>query len=342
MALTSPARGQAPSSGPAVLWYRSSEGCPDWAAFLTRLGDRGSLVRSAEVGDRVDFVINIAVTPEGARGRLERETEGGTVAIREVEDARCERVADVVALNLALALDPERPAPRPAANPAAPPPEGTSAMTNSDTAGSASELKNAPTHSPPRPELRPASRAAQHDIGGVPAEQSEAPLTSARWRVGLQGGALGAINPAVHARGTVFVERDAGFALLPYLSVRAALVAAFGSTATESGTVRQSIWAGRLELCPLRFGDAVLSLRACGAGEAGQFRARRAYDDASLWWALGGHLRGGWLLTRAVALEAEAGILVPLQRYEVSAGASILYRSAAIGLAASAGASIAF
>jgi hypothetical protein len=146
----------------------------------------------------------------------------------------------------------------------------------------------------------------------------------------------------VHARGAAFLERDVGFASLPQFAVRAALVVGVGATATSSGTVRQFIGAGHLELCPLRLGGPIFSLRPCAAGELGQFRAWRAYDDSSLWAALGANLRGGWQLERAVALEADVGILVPLNRYEVSAGSSALYRSAAAGVTASLGASIAF
>src|SRR5690606_18071821 len=77
------------------------------------LGDRAAQIRLAEAGDRVDFVVNLALGPEGAKGRLERETARGTVAIREVEDLSCEKVAQVVALNLSLALEPGVPEPAP-------------------------------------------------------------------------------------------------------------------------------------------------------------------------------------------------------------------------------------
>ena len=113
LALTLPVWAQPPSPEPAVLWYRSTQGCPDGADFLQRIGDRAPLVRLAEAGDRVDFMVTVAVTPEGASGRLERETDRGTVAIREFEAASCDRVAEVLALNLALALDPDRSPPEP-------------------------------------------------------------------------------------------------------------------------------------------------------------------------------------------------------------------------------------
>jgi hypothetical protein len=109
--LASVASAQPEAREPAVLWYRSSEGCPDGASFLATIGTQASLLRLAQAGDRVDFVVNLALTTEGARGRLERETDAGTVAIREVEDTSCARVAEVVALNLSLALDPPENAP---------------------------------------------------------------------------------------------------------------------------------------------------------------------------------------------------------------------------------------
>src|SRR5688572_23288101 len=150
-----PAPAQPPAPAPVVLWYRSTAGCPDGAGFLARVGDRAAAVRLAEAGDRVDFVVNLSMTPgSGAVGRLERETERGTVAIREVADPSCERAADVVALNLALALDPDRPAPQPAEI-EAPVPAPTAAESK------ASEPVNADKETPadtPRP-----TTSAQHE-----------------------------------------------------------------------------------------------------------------------------------------------------------------------------------
>lgn len=317
------------------MWYRSTAGCPDGAAFLARVGDRASSVRLAEAGDRVDFVVNLSLTPEGgARGRLERETEGGTVAIREVADPSCERAADVVALNLALALEPDRPAREPVEAPA---PSPTAAGPKASEPVSADEETKAME---PRPRSTPVQAEPRPQVLSEPAPTGPPPE---RWRVGMQGGVLGGVSPELMARGTAFVEL--GGVLAPRLAdvtVRVAAVGALGSSDTDSGVVDQSLWAARLEVCPFNWGGRVLSLKPCAAGEAGQLRASHAYDASALWGALGAHARGQWVLGSSAALEAEVGALFPLSRYEVSAGSTVLYDSAPAGLSAAVGASIGF
>src|SRR5688572_2169584 len=96
------------------IWYRTGEGCPDGASFLERLDRRSVRARLAAVGDPVDFVVTLGTNADRSSGRLERQTSGGTIAIREVTDPSCEAVADALALSLALSLDPavqEPPAP---------------------------------------------------------------------------------------------------------------------------------------------------------------------------------------------------------------------------------------
>lgn len=101
-----PLAGAGRAEHPLRIWYRSSERCPDGAAFITlldRLGRSGSL---AGVGDRVDFVVTVAYAPAQSSGRLERQSSEGTVAIRDVSAQSCAEVADALALSLDLALEP--------------------------------------------------------------------------------------------------------------------------------------------------------------------------------------------------------------------------------------------
>jgi hypothetical protein len=109
LGLGASARADVPSTpGSAALrvWYRSSEGCPDGAAFIDRLARLGRSASLASVGDRVDFVVTLAHTPELSRGRLERQSDQRTVAIRDVESLSCDEVADALALSLELSLQP--------------------------------------------------------------------------------------------------------------------------------------------------------------------------------------------------------------------------------------------
>jgi hypothetical protein len=88
------------------IWYRSTTGCPDGAMFVHRLTELGREAHLASVGDRVDFVVTVAHAAEQSSGRLERQTELGTMAIREISAGRCDEVVEGLALSLDLALDP--------------------------------------------------------------------------------------------------------------------------------------------------------------------------------------------------------------------------------------------
>jgi hypothetical protein len=112
---------EAVSREPVRVWYRSSVGCPDGGAFIELLGRLGRTVSLAGVGDRVDFVVNLAHTAGESRGRLERQSSERTVAIRDVAAASCQEAAEVLALSLDLALQPE---PQRSASPPPSPTEG--------------------------------------------------------------------------------------------------------------------------------------------------------------------------------------------------------------------------
>ncbi len=89
------------------IWYRSSSGCPDGPAFVRRLNELGRGARLAGVGDEVDFVVNVAQQSSHSSGRLERQNERGTIAIREISAERCDEVVEGLAISLDLALDPD-------------------------------------------------------------------------------------------------------------------------------------------------------------------------------------------------------------------------------------------
>jgi hypothetical protein len=113
-----------------AIWYRASEHCPTGSEFLRKLAKNGHSVRLAEGGDHIDFVVTLLSAEARTVGRLERQTKAGTVAIRELRDATCERVAEALVLSLGLAGDPnalgappEPVAPEAVAVPAQTPPE---------------------------------------------------------------------------------------------------------------------------------------------------------------------------------------------------------------------------
>jgi hypothetical protein len=88
------------------IWYRTSEGCPSGDDFVQRLADLGRAAHLADAGDHIDFVVTLGVGTPKSSGRLERQTTGGTVAIRDVEAENCSQVSEALALSLDLALGP--------------------------------------------------------------------------------------------------------------------------------------------------------------------------------------------------------------------------------------------
>jgi hypothetical protein len=119
--ISAPAAGatpEAPAPDDGVrVWYRSTEGCPDGAAFIELLRRLGRTASLAGVGDRVDFVVTLAHAVPESTGRLERQSSERTVAIREASAASCAEAAEVLALSLDLAQQPAV-----APGPASPPP----------------------------------------------------------------------------------------------------------------------------------------------------------------------------------------------------------------------------
>jgi len=89
------------------IWYRGGAGCPDGSAFVQRLHELGREAQLAGVGDPVDFLVSVSSSAEGSSGRLERQTQAGQLAIRDMRAPECEQISEGLALSLDLALDPE-------------------------------------------------------------------------------------------------------------------------------------------------------------------------------------------------------------------------------------------
>jgi hypothetical protein len=334
----------------AVVWYRSAEGCPDATEFLARLGDRASLARVAEAGDYVDFVVTLTATEQGSSGRLERQTQSGTVAIQEIRDRECARVADALALSLALALDPAAPlvhrapepeprveaAPGPSAAPARtaaaqPPLQGSSGSRAVVVARSA---RAEPDRKPPEP-----------------------PSRTLAWFVGAHGGLMTGITPdEVAVRGDLFAEMASSEARAANGSethsfgpdasegptLRLAAVISSSSPEYETvGTVRHSMAAGRADACWPSAGTTWIALRPCLALELGATAAvgsrRTGVADMAFWAALGALGRGRAWVSHVIGVEAEFGLVVPLRRYIVGSAQGTLYENRRVGLAAAVG-----
>src|SRR3954468_10698753 len=126
---------QAQSAHTPAVWYRASAACPTGPEFLAKLAEGPERARLAEAGDHIDFVVTLLSASGETVGRLERQTNGGTVAIRELRDATCAQVANALALSLGLALEPE---------PSGVPPPGPAPLPVSEAPGAAPTASAAP------------------------------------------------------------------------------------------------------------------------------------------------------------------------------------------------------
>ena len=300
VAAAEPDAGGAVQDGAAIrVWYRSSEGCPDGSRFVGRLSELGRRATLARVGDRVDFVVTLAAEPGQSTGRLERQTERGTVAIRQLDASACGEVAEALALSLELALAPDVPAPSPAPEVAA----ETARDVTPDEHTSAPELRGrwglgagAAVITGVAPSALPA--------GALFAELGD-PVAGFTARLSLGGG---------------YRESRAGAAELDVALVSARLDACVPGWGGGAGVIQPcaALEAGML---------------------SGDSNAPTARVDRGPWAAARLSLRARLGSLGAIAPEAEAGVSLPFVRYTFGAReAGDLYRSDALGLALSLGA----
>jgi hypothetical protein len=103
-------------------------------------------------------------------------------------------------------------------------------------------------------------------------------------------------------------------------SFRLSVQAAFTPDAGER--TRILIGTGQLEACPLALGSGRLQLRPCTALALGAVRAtsssQSGTSDAGLWAAWATHARLSWDAARAIGLDIQVGLIIPLTQYELT------------------------
>lgn len=302
--------GTGAARAPVIVWYRAAEGCPNGESFIARLSQHGLEGRIARIGDRIDFVVTLGRADHGSSATLERQTTRGTVALRELHAATCDAVADALALTLVVGTDPDAPAAEsePMLDARRPLESGAAAPVGS--APAPSEIASPPAATALVP--------GAHDEGPAP----RAPRTPRRREVVLRVGAQGTLGSLLGGNplwgGGAFAELGA---------TRGLRAAARGSflVATADGPlpdVRLSLWAGRLEGCPITLGRA-LAVTPCAGLDAGMLRASsdavggHAASDA--WFALWAIARLRYEPTAVVGYELQGGLSAPLARYRVVA-----------------------
>jgi len=236
LALTFAAPALAEALPPAV-WYRASESCPNGAQFLDKLAENSRNARLAQAGDHIDFVVTLVADGKGTVGRLERQTNSGVVAIRELNDATCEQVADALALSLGLALAPGQTSAAPVVAQPAEPAQGTADAAASEAPGPPPPTTSAASESPAT-SAAATTAASSNSKPTTSSEASAKPML--QWSVGIELGAMIGITTHPLPRGQAFLDwRPRLSHFLPDLSLRGGVVGSFGSSETAIGPVQR-------------------------------------------------------------------------------------------------------
>jgi hypothetical protein len=308
------------------VWYRTSEGCPDGEAFVSRLSELGKTARLARVGDRVDFVVTLGSGPSESSGRLERQTRGGTVAIREYRDARCEQVAEALALTLDLALEPD----------------GARRADASTSPSIATPARDEPLRATAAREMpapaAAADDAAADDAAGPAPGESSSPV--AALALGVQATIATGIAPGILPGGALFI--DGRLAAAAPASWRGSLFGAYRESTAREREIELLLVGGRVEGCAFELRRGPITVSPCLGLDAGLLRATGpsslGVTDVGFWSAAAAHGRFAAALGEGVSFELQVGGLVPLVRYEMGPGEAAWFRTRAVGFAASAGA----
>ncbi len=306
---------------PPAIWYRASQQCPSDAEFMAKFAGNAVQPKLAEAGDHIDFLVTLVDSGTMTVGRLERQTHAGTVAIRELRDASCQRVAEGLALSLGLALEPNQAG---AAEPRGTPP----APVDDDTVSTAKG--GAPSDAAPPAPTAPSAPITRN--GPQRAAAGGARPEPAKRAIGAAAGILYGLAPRPMLRGQGFVDLDPLRRLGSKWSARFGVVGALGSAETRIGSVRSWLLGGYAEGCPWRLGGATLSLRPCLEFELGASGVTHVggarFSDRALWATPGAGIRASAACPYRLGLEAGAGVQLPLARSQVFAGPSLLYPGA--------------
>jgi hypothetical protein len=332
---------QSAAAEPAWFWYRASKHCPTDVEFLDELGPTQRPARVAKAGDPVDFVVTLMEDDAGTLGRLERQSDSGKVALTELRDSDCARVAKALALSLGLVLDgsPSAPvggapdsleasaAPAPGQDPQTPgaqKPRMTVPAAAAQAAGEDGERVSVAA-------AQPAVAGAEAEAAPNPNPSDERPL----W-VGLTGGAFAGFQPRVAWR----VEPRVALGLLgpsraPLLAVAAGLVGGLGSHASDQGRLRRWLLGGSLEGCSYPIDAPPFAAGACLGLEVGSNGTwanwEGASDDTAPWLAGRGGARAQWMVLERFGLTLDATLIVPLLRQEVFVDGATVYETKPLG-----------
>jgi hypothetical protein len=270
-----------------ALVYIAPESCPEAPEFAADVHARTERAWLAE-DNRALEVLRVTIEARGAEivGQVDLVTPTGRT-VRTLSDASCADLVAALALSAALMLDREAP------------PESPARSRSTPGAADAPEATRHPTPKPPP--ARPGFRA----VVGVDVEWVDAIAP------------IGLIGPAPF----IEVGRISEGLFAPALRLSLRHLRSGVVDAPDDDT-RFEWTAGRVELCPLRFpAQSSLSVAPCAGVGAGVLLGAGVDGPAPrteprFWFDVFAGGRVGALLWERLLLEAQAGVVLPITRYE--------------------------
>jgi hypothetical protein len=266
------------------LSYSALGHCPDEADFSARVRARTTRVRFAQPGETVRRFDVTLFDGAPASGQISVVDAEGPHGVRRVRAATCAEVADAIALVVALAVNPETPAP---AHPASVP-----ERTGTRMPGASGPL-------PPQ------------QTGITPAGVTS---TAGRVFAGADLALNGGVTPDVLAAVSPYLGWQAtDGTLAPELRLSA--IRSMSNEAVSNGQASFVWTAGRLDGCPVAWQAAALRVAPCARIEAGAIEVETTGVPAPRtrlrgWFAAGVLIRAEWSLVDALFADAELAALV--------------------------------
>jgi hypothetical protein len=272
-------------------------GCLTPPAFFERVRRRTARVREAAPGEPARRFSLTIEEKERVSGKLLTEDTDGTTALREVEGASCQEVADALALVVAVTLDP------------------------------LADLSSGSVENPPRqPESAPAPRAATPRLPARAPSPAPRPEPRARFQhalaaeATLAAGLVDAPLPGLGVR--YFASRGpSGTGLLLTAGAFATFAGDTQADYASGGVVRYRLQGLNPGVCPVGVRvDSRLGLVACvtfilGRLEAQGMELPGGRSDGSFFMAAGLEGRGELQLAGPLGLVVAAGLSAPIGEY---------------------------
>jgi hypothetical protein len=305
---------------PVRIDFRAPATCPSREAFLAGIRARTSRMQLAPTGSPArTFSVVLEDRASGGAGRVTIQDRDGRQLRRDVTGASCEEVADVLALVVALAIDPHATlAPR---TPQSAPTASGSAQENAPSP-SATPAPVAPTASA-APDAPPVHEEARQSIARDRASRTFF-LAAGAGASGRSG-----VTPAVLFGSHVFVEARVATDTWSALRLRLSFErTASGMLDVDGGGARFTWTAARADTCVAGWRKGSASISPCFGAEAGTLEAAGSNIDHARgatrpWLAIGPLVRAAWRLVDPLYLafdvSAHAALVRPQFFFEPNA-----------------------